>query len=452
MSIMELLSQYKSRFLLLSVIVVLAACSAGGQDSVPEPGVTTLIYAQLSESGVDREAVDTFNRAHEGEVQIEVRDYTQLSESGRQGVDLLMTEIAAGKVPDIIELGTYGETSLLPYQQFAEKGYLEDLWPYIEADPNLGRDGVMEAPLKAVEINGGLYTVFDSVRLHTLVGSESVLGSRTNWTVEDLLDALDSMPEEAVFLDNYMDYPSMKSHLLSSFLYGFSDLFIDWETGRCSFDGEEFRTVLELANRMPNEYEWRKKCPTQAEARELHIERIMDGIVMLEDIGFGSLAHLKNQDFYFGQAVFVGYPVGDGSTGSYFRPTGIKLSMSSTCRDKASAWEYIRRTLLPRPNNYLFEAIPINRAVYERERKEARQGVGTFIGGETIDFGALTKKDCYRIETLYNSTTRSSLLMDKDVLDLVVSTAGPYFAGDKSLNETAQLIQNRVTLYVNEQK
>ena len=32
------------------------------------------------------------------EIQIEVRDYSQTSEGGQQGMDLLMTEIAAGKV------------------------------------------------------------------------------------------------------------------------------------------------------------------------------------------------------------------------------------------------------------------------------------------------------------------------------------------------------------------
>ena len=120
------------------LLLVLSACSAGGENAMQDPGVTTLIYAQISENGVDREWLDRFNREHEGEVQIEVRDYSQTSEGGQQGMDLLMTEIAAGKVPDIIELGTSGETTELPYRKLAEQGFLEDLWPYIEEDPGLG--------------------------------------------------------------------------------------------------------------------------------------------------------------------------------------------------------------------------------------------------------------------------------------------------------------------------
>ena len=115
----------------IPILLVLSACGAGGEnparDPEPEPGVTTLIYAQISENGVDREWLDRFNREHEGEVQIEVRDYSQTSEGGQQGMDLLMTEIAAGKVPDIIELGTSGETTELPYRKLAEQGFLEEI-------------------------------------------------------------------------------------------------------------------------------------------------------------------------------------------------------------------------------------------------------------------------------------------------------------------------------------
>ena len=96
---MKFPDQRKTKFLPLffsGVILLLSACSAGGQEPPPDPGVTTLIYAQLSVNGVNQKALYEFNREHKGEVQIEVRDYTKLSEGGKQGVDLLMTEITAG--------------------------------------------------------------------------------------------------------------------------------------------------------------------------------------------------------------------------------------------------------------------------------------------------------------------------------------------------------------------
>ena len=41
---------------------------------------------------------------------------------------------------------------------------------------------------------------------------------------------------------------------------------------------------------------------------------------------------------------------------------------------------------------------------------------------------------------------------DNEINEIAVSAAGAYFAGDKTLDEAAELIQNRASLYVSEQK
>ena len=41
---------------------------------------------------------------------------------------------------------------------------------------------------------------------------------------------------------------------------------------------------------------------------------------------------------------------------------------------------------------------------------------------------------------------------EPDLAPIVTEPAGAYFAGDKSLAETARLIQNRASLYVNESR
>ena len=43
-------------------------------------------------------------------------------------------------------------------------------------------------------------------------------------------------------------------------------------------------------------------------------------------------------------------------------------------------------------------------------------------------------------------------LSDSELLEIVMDAAGPYFAGDKTLDETVELIQRRAQLYVNENR
>ena len=440
-------------FFIISLLLVLSACGAGGENPASEPesepGVTTLIYAQISEDGVDREWLDRFNREHEGEVQIEVRDYSQTSEGGQQGMDLLMTEIAAGKVPDIIELGTSGETTELPYQKLAKKGFLEDLWPYIENDMGLGRVGIIEAPLKAAEVDGGLYTVFGYFELHTLTAPKAVVGDWTGWTVEDLLEAFETMPDGAVILETYEDY-SVRQHLLSSFLYGFSDLFIDLESRQCHFDGELFRSILDLVKRVPDECSWHPYYTSQEDRKNEYHNRQMDGIVMLDDTSFWYYANVRDADLYFGEATCIGYPVGDGSPGIYLEPSGIKLAMSSTCADKDAAWQYIRWELCTKPGRGL--GFSVNKKLHNRGRASeirARRGIPVGNGNYFFD-DPVTKEQLEYVDALLD-TNRCSILLDKNVRDIVLEVAGAYFAGDRDLDQTVEMLNSRVGLYLNEQ-
>ena len=445
---------------LLAAALAFTACSAGGREPPPDPGVTTLIYAQLSANGVNQEVLNKFNLEHKGEVQIEVRDYTKLSEGGKQGVDLLMTEITAGRGPDIIELGTSGETSQLSYRRLAEQGYLEDLWPYIEEDPGLGRGengllkGVLEAPLQAAKINGGLYAIFEKAQLHTLVGAKSVVGDRTGWTPEELLDTFAAMPDGSVILEDYQNWkdPSVKQRFFTSLLYGFSDLFIDWEEGKCFFDGERFRSLLELTSCLPDQHDLERVCANQFEAQSEHFNRLRDGVVMLEDTGFGNMVEWRTRyDWFFGGSSYVGYPVDDGSSGSYFEPVGIKLAMSSTCRNKEAAWLYMRQMYYSLGK--YGQGIDVGKMLYRRELRAAMTDLCyTRIGTEIVQFLPLTRKEHARIQELCDSTARSSLLVDQELVDLVMEAAGPYFAGDKTLDETVRLIQSRAELYVNENR
>lgn len=52
---------------------------------------------------------------------------------------------------------------------------------------------------------------------------------------------------------------------------------------------------------------------------------------------------------------------------------------------------------------------------------------------------------------LYNQVDRMSG-SDNNVYDIVTEVSGSYFAGDRSLDDAASLIQNKVTTYVNESR
>ena len=239
--------------------------------------------------------------------------------------------------------------------------------------------------------------------------------------------------------------------MLSSFLYGFSDLFIDLESRQCHFDSETFRAILDLVKRVPDECWWHPFYASQEARKYEYRNRQMDGLVMLDDTSFMYFSGIRDADLDFGEATCIGYPVGDGSSGVYIEPRGLKLAMSSTCVDKDAAWQYIRWLITPKPKEYAW-GFPVNKKIHSRTRALAireQRGIKLSDGRRFYD-DPVTKEQCEYVTSLFD-TNRSSILLDKEVRDIVLDTAGAYFAGDRDLEQTVQMLNDRVGLYLNEQ-
>ena len=303
--------------LLALAAIILTSCAEKDLPPKQENGV--LVYACMNpQNSRIQSYVKLFNNTHE-DVQIELRDY-----SGEEGVQRLRVELAAGRVPDIMDLyyfgdivGSYWSYTIptvsdapegeywMPYRQLVQKGYLEDLWPYIENDPYLGRDGVLEAPLKAAEVNGGLYAAFGSVRIDTLVGTASQVGDRTSWTFQELQDAFAAMPEGATVFRFDTSREEVAYHLL---LLSMED-YVDWETGTCSFDSPGFRSMLEFIGQFPTRKEVDEETAAFADLRALLTEaeeRSMKGLQMLDNRATVTLRWLPTRNAeHGGQCAFA---------------------------------------------------------------------------------------------------------------------------------------------------
>ncbi|MDE7262713.1 MAG: extracellular solute-binding protein [Oscillospiraceae bacterium] len=466
------------------ILTCAQALSACGEDlSAPEAEYDILIYAALNPISSDlRSSVKRFNESHT-DVQIEIADY-----SDDDGLDRLLIELALGQIPDIMELHRFGANGgnifksgrylvvpgnyaapageyWMPYRQMAQKGYLEDLWPYIEDDPALGRDGVLQAPLKAAEVSGGLYMLFGNICISTLVGRESVVGARYCWTLDDVMETYAGMPDDSTILRYSMTRATAFFSLLSNSL----ERYVDRETGECSFDSKGFRDLVGFMEGIPDDALDEKP----REAEEEIMWRIKTGRQMLEcmmiiwprEIGFSDAIFQE-------RAAFVGYPTADGSSGSFFYPAEDILAMSSACRNKEAAWEFIRRLITSRstkkqPLNVPY--IPVNLNDYELllwgELREAAESARLFdkplevfparryftYGPEIRLMHLLTEDDIQRYRDLVDHTTLLYWPED-DLSNIVWETLGAYFAGDRELDDTIRLINNRVELYVNEQR
>ena len=447
--------------------VELAIMTATDRSQLPEK--TTLTYAAMYLGYDVRSQIIEFNKTSD-KYRIEVRDYSEFAtaEDSSAGLTRLNTEIVAGNVPDMLE------TSSIPLRQYAAKGLLEDLWPFIENDTDIGgRAGVMEHVLNAAEQDGKLYEIFTNFAIRTVAGPKNIVGDRMSWTLADLQEALAKMPEGcAIFTQT-----DTKHDMLSNVMAQNADSFVDWSTGQCRFDSEDFKSLLAFCNSFPAEYD-RENSQDEWEAP---YTRIISGKQMLTSVYFSQLRwdFLENDGLFKNQggAAFIGYPREDGGVGSSFT-TSSGIAMSATCKDKEGAWSFMRTRLLPQSTDEgdarYWNNFPVNKADFDKMVEEAmtvqyeQDENGQPLldeNGQPIEIketwwisddlqleqGAVTQEQYDRFMALYNAVD-SVYYFDEAIYDIVADMAGAYFAGDRSLDDTAAQIQSRVTLYVNENR
>lgn len=433
-------------------------------DAAELPQKKELILACIGLDWNLRSEIIKFNRSHE-DVRIIVNDYSvYIDEGGMESALMkLNTEIMSGVIPDLL-LG-----SGIPVQKYAEQGLLQDLWNLIDQDEELSRDDLMTHFFDVLSEDGKLYEAVSSFYIQTAAGNAELVGDRNSWTLQELLEAKNQLAEGATIFGE----GDTKSGMLYATLYNSLDEFIDWETGTCSFDGPEMIEMLEFADQFPKEYDWENY---DYDNYDSEYSRLQSGKQLLTRVYLSSFDEMKYINaLHGGKAAFVGYPSSNGK-GAFFQ-FGTSVCITNACSDTEAAWEFVRRVLTENyqgANGY-YDGFPTNRnafdayvtqemtPVYETDPEtgefllddqgnkiEQEQGEWYVDDNLQIKMTSMTQEEYDAFLRLYESCSMVSRYQD-ELVSVIEDELGPFFDGQKTAEQTAELIQNRVTLYVQEQ-
>ncbi len=402
-----------------------------------------------------RRSVIAFNKKSE-DYRITILDYYTMyngdGEDYMAGVNRLNTDIATGKIPDIILLD---ET--MPVDSYISKGLLEDVKPFIEKDPELDINNYMPNVIEALSVKGKLYTIVPSYTIQTVLAKTSEVGPERGWTVQEALELLASKPEGTMLFEQ-----TTRSSMLQSCLNMAGEQFIDWETGTCSFDTDSFIQTLELLSLFPEEI---KDDYYEDEYWEHRDSMWREGKILASIIGFGDFrSYNREEKGTFGEKVtMIGYPSADGE-GTVIWPD-MQLAMSAKSKNKEGAWAFLRTFLTDEyQEENITYAFPLSikrldelgeeatkRPFYMEDDKKVEYDDSYYVNGNEIIIPPMTQQevDAFK-EQLYSITKVRKL--DEDLLNIIEEEAAPYFTGQKKAEDVAAVIQSRVQIYVNENR
>lgn len=423
-------------------------------DSIPEKKLISI--GCLWVDNEVRKRVINFNKTSE-EYRIVINDYSQYDseEDWNAGLKKFNSDIASGQAPDIV-ISNDSDT----IHNYITKGLFVDLTDYIKNDPDIDYDDIFPNLIKACSYNDKLYEIVPCFSVVSLAGKKSVLGDRKSWTMEEFLQFKNSLqPGISMFADTTRE--SMLNSMLS---VNVSD-YMDFGKGKCYFDTPEFISLLEYLKEFPksedlyNDTYWENYDYESAESA------YRENKVVLSPTSIYDIRETKYLiRGTFGEAVtFIGYPCKEGNGSAIIPMSSIAISSKSAYKD--AAWSFVRNYLTPEYQKDRGWGIPASMKVFDERALEAQQRPyymdengnkveyddTYYINGQEVVIKPFTAEEVKEIKDFIMTVDRISSY-NEEIEKIITEDSEPFFAGQKSAEEVAKVIQSRVNIYINEKQ
>ncbi len=369
----------------------------------------------------------------------------------------LSLEILSGKGPDLV---IWDRDLYTP--SLASEKLMENLYDFMDADPDFHREDYYENILQAFEINGGLYTLPASFTVETGCVKAEELGSdrdvTESWELGEMVEAYEHSPHAERFSKNFT-----REFQLRFICEDCMGNFVDWSSGECHFDTPEFVELLEFCKTFPEELMY---------PEDYHVlEFLRSGKIFWQPVRLvepWDVAYKRTE--CGGALLWPGHPVADGEQktgGGVASPYGECFSICRNSSNREAAWECIKSWLTADMQRGV-KGIPLLRSVSEERIQDAltleyetvdgikqekiKYDIGVCISEAEvvrIELSCITEEDAEIYRSIIENTYRSSG-KDTGILDIIMEEAGAYFEKGKDAATVADIIQNRVSVYVSE--
>lgn len=399
-----------------------------------------------------KKRVIEFNKTSEL-YRISILDYSQYStdEDYLAGYTRLNNDILAGKIPDIMIL-----TEDMPIDSYISKGLFADLYEMIDNDPELNREDYFENVFEAFSRDGELYCIVPSFTVNTVIAKQSDVGDVTGWTMQEAINILKSKPEGTALFAFDENRQSIGYTLINNCLAQY----VDKNTGLCNFDSQSFKDVLSFVADLPDQANINYDDP---EIWNKYDTQYRDGTTLASQqslYGFDSLVYYFHG--MFGEPIaYVGYPTEDRNGSSIYSNEKYAITRKA---EKEGAWEFLRYYLTREYQEKVYNFPIIKDLWWEKSKVATQKPTWTdengvvyedehtyWMNGETIILDPLSQEE---IQELYDfiCSVNKVQFYDEAITNIIQEEVESFYSGAKSVGEVADIIQNRVQLYIDENR
>ncbi len=386
-----------------------------------------LIFATLNR-GTFQNSVVRFNRSNPAyTIQFKSYDIDQL--------DMLNAALATDSEIDLVEI-----TGRRYYNAYVSNEYLLDLMPFLQNSDKISLESFIEPVIREFVKEGHIYAIPRRVSIGTIACPSSILEGKESWTIDEFLEIMTLYPN--AFSGNGRTVTETKEKILRTVLYYGLDDFVEVDEGRSMLGEGHFQQVLETIQGLP--VTTSSLSPEErAEEGEMVIWEILD---LLDTRTLQQLEWRSNEEL-----TLIGYPISadarDASSAGLIHFDDY-VGIHSTSQHPEGAWLYLEQ--------YLTGAFTVSSlgfttgadAFEEKLSEDMGEDYEEFIL-DGIPYPAITQEQSDKVRRAFESAVYYSE-EQQSIVSLIMEEVEGYFNGEKSLEDTVQIIDNRIQLYLDE--
>lgn len=421
-------------------------------EEVPDKGIVKLYTLNLD--GDVRRQITEFNKNSAG-YEIEMTDFLAHGTDFDSALTRMNNEMTAGNIPDILVI-----RGAIPVDSYISKGLLADMYEFMDRDEEFDRSDYLQNVFGAYERDGKLFEAAPLFDISTVAAKTSKVGETGGWTMDEFIEFANVNSNGSSGRGIFDSVSSTKRNMLSVFISYNLCSYMDMKSGECSFDGEDFIKLLEFCNRFPKESGISK-------ADDDYSDEIGSGYrndkILLSDVIVNNFSAIKVlEQGQFGESVtFKGYPSENSNGSALSSPFTLAITLKAANPD--GAWEFVKyfysdkfQDIYSTKDSYYF---PVKISSLDKQAEAAKKNENDipghenmyFTGGSMILLDENTDVDNKKVMDFLKSVN-TVRRYDSYVYDIVTEEAAAYFEGQKSVQEVADIIQNRVSNYIAENR
>ena len=336
-------------------------------------------------------------------------------------------------------------------EKYLNHGALADLYDYFNKDDSILLDDIFDFTYQHMERNGELYTLIPSFDIGTVVSKTSNFSQ--GFTFDEFMELLKNQSSDSLLINE------SRFSLTEMLLFAAIEDYMDIDTKTCDFTNEDFISTIEFLKSLPDESNAVYDDDPTAYSNDK---------ILCRKYSFANIyGYLKlKASFGYEDISFIGNPSPDGGRDELYE--NFYVGISSQSKEPNGAWEFIKFMMdefYQINNEYFLDSLPSLKNVmydYVKTNPEIR----IFIPENSTRFytyfdpdeeipegnGKVTHINEDFINELYENLSDVNIKTEVDdmIRYIIREELSIYFSGAKSAADTAEVIQNRVQLYLNE--